>query len=235
MVNAPLSLNWMRRASPRFQARMVAVGDLILLVTGFALCRVLPRLVVKTHAAATAANVLAHRDLFLAGFAGALVGVASYLMVTALLYRLFEPVNRTLSLSAAFFSLTGCIVQGLGLLFRYAPLLLLEDRPYLRAFLPEQRQALALLSFHAYAQAYNISLVFFAFYLLQIGYLVFRSTFLPRWLGVLVALGGGGLVFLVPPAAAALMPYVMLSTAGELLLVLWLVVEGVGAARCSDR
>jgi hypothetical protein len=77
----------------------------------------------------------------------------------------------------------------------------LADQPYLRAFTLDQRQALSLVLLVSYGQAYNIGLVFFAFYLLQLAYLTFRSTFLPRWLGVLVALGAGWLVFLYPPLA----------------------------------
>jgi hypothetical protein len=69
--------------------------------------------------------------------------------------------------------------------------------------------------------------VFFAFYLLQLAYLTFRSTFLPRWLGVLVALGGGWLVFLYPPLARVTSRYTALASIGEVLLVLWLAVRGV--------
>jgi len=219
------------RTSPRFLARMVAVGYLLLMACGFDLFFVLPKLFIRSDAAATAANILAHEGLFLAGFATALVAVAAYLMITVLLYRLLEPVNRTLSLSAALFSLTGCIVQGVGAVFHYAPLLVLEDQTYLSAFQPGQRQALAMVFLNAYGAAYNISLVFFALYLVQIGYLVFRSTFLPRWLGVILMLGVGGLVFLYPPLARALLPGIMLSSVGELLLFLWLAVKGVDAER----
>jgi len=222
-------------ASPRFLARMVVVGYLLLLISGFDLFFVLPRLLVHGDAAATAAAIQAHQGLFLVGFASALLGVAAYLMITTLLYRLLEPVSRTVSLSAALFSLTGCIVQAVGVVFHYLPLLVLEDQPYLRAFQPEQRQALAMVFLRAYGQAYNISLVFFAFYLVQIGYLVLRSTFLPRWLGFVLLLGGGGLVFLYPPLAQALLPTIMLSSIGELLLMLWLGFKGVDERRWRAR
>ena len=96
-------------------------------------------------------------------------------------------------------------------------------------------QALALVLLNSYGKAYNISLVFFAFQLLQIGYLTFRSAFLPRWLGVLVALGVGWLVFLYPPLARALYPYVKLSSVGEVLLILWLLVKGVDEQRWREQ
>src|SRR5438876_4742575 len=183
------SMEGIAQSSPPLMARMVAVCYFVLLVSGLDLFFVFPKIVVRGHAAGTATNILSHQAMFLAGFAAAAVGVASYLVVTALLYRLFEPVNRTISLSAAFFSLTGCIIQAVALVFHLAPVVLLSNQPYLSAFKPDQLQALALVSLNLYGQTYNISLVFFAFYLLQIGYLTFHSTFLPRWLGVIVALG----------------------------------------------
>ena len=172
-----------RVVAPSFLARMVAVSYLVLMVSGFDMFFVLRKLVVRGDAAATAANIFAHQAMFLAGFAVAAIGVAAYLVVTALFYRLYEPVNRTLSLCAAFFSLTGCIVQAFALVFHLAPLLVLNlrggDHAYLSAFQPEQLQALALLSLNLYERAYEVSLVFFGFYLLQIGYLTARSSFCP--------------------------------------------------------
>jgi len=138
---------------PKFMGRMVGVGYLVLAVSGFDLFYVLPKLLVRANAAATAANIKAHEGLFLAGFAAALIGLASYLVVTVLLYRLYEPVNRTLSFCAALFSLTGCVVQAVALIFHLMPSLVLDDQPYLRAFTLEQRQALALILLRSYGQA----------------------------------------------------------------------------------
>jgi hypothetical protein len=90
---------------PKFIGRMVGAGHLLMLASGFDLFYVLATLYVRGDAAATAANIKAHEGLFLAGFAGALIGVAASLVVTALFYRLYEPVNRTLSLCAALFGL----------------------------------------------------------------------------------------------------------------------------------
>lgn len=223
------------QTSPRTLGRLVGAGYFVLILSGFDLFFVLPKLVVRGDAAATAANILSHQAMFLAGFAAALVGIAAYLVVTALFYSLFEPVNRTLSLSAAYFSLTGCVIQACALAFHLLPLLFLGDQPYLKAFKPDQLQALAMVFLTLYGRTYNISLVFFAFYLLQIGYLVIRSTFLPRWLGGLVMLGAGWLVFLYPPLARALWPYLILSSVGEMTLVLWLLVKGVDEQRWHEQ
>ena len=229
-----------RRVAPRFLARMVAVGYLVLLVSGFDMAVVFGKFVVRGDPAATAANIVAHQATFLAGFAAAAIGVVAYLVVTALLYRLFEPVNRTLSLCAAFFSLTGCVVQAIALVFHLAPLVVLNlsggTHEYMSAFPPEQRQALALFFLNLYAQTYNISVVFFGFYLLQIGYLTTRSRFLPRWLGVLVAVfGAGWLAYLYPPLARTLSSWIVLSSLGEILLVVWLGVKGVDEQRWREQ
>ena len=228
-----------RVLAPSFLARMVALFYLVLMASGYDMFFVLRKLVVRGDAAATAAGILAHEATFRAGFAAAAVGVAAYLVVTALFYRLFEPVNRTLALCAAFFSLTGCIVQAFALVFHLTPLLVLNPsggaQAYLRAFPTEQLQALALVAIDSYAQAYEVSLVFFGFYLLQIGYLTARSTFLPRWLGVIVALFGvGWLTLLYPPLAHRLSVFIVLSSLGEGLLVLWLAVKGVDDRRWRE-
>jgi hypothetical protein len=139
---------------PKSADRIVGVGYLVLSVSGFDLFYVLPRLYVRADAAA-ATNIKAHEGLFRAGFAAALIGAASYLVVTALLYRLYEPVNRTLSVSAALFSLTGTVIQAVALIFQLIPLLVLADQPYLRAFTLDQRQALALVLPSSYGQAFN--------------------------------------------------------------------------------
>jgi Domain of unknown function (DUF4386) len=76
---------------PKFVSRMVGAGYLFMMASGFDLFYVLAKLYVRGDAAATAANIKAHEALFLAGFAGALIGVASSLVVTALFYRLYEP------------------------------------------------------------------------------------------------------------------------------------------------
>jgi hypothetical protein len=223
------------QASPRLMGRLVAVCYFVITAAGFDIFFVLRKLVVRGDAAATATNILSHEALFLAGSAVALLGVAAALGVTALWYRLFEPVSRTVSLSAALFSLTGCTIQASGLVFHLAPLVVLANQPYLAAFKPEQSQALALVFLNTYGYAYNLSLVFFGFYLLQIGYLTFRSTFLPRWLGVIVALGVGWVTFLYPPLARALSPYIILSSVGEFLLVVWLLVKGVDEKRWYEQ
>ena len=194
------------------------------------------RLVVKGDAAATAANILAHEPLFRLAFAGDLLVVAIYIVFTALMYHLLEPVNKMASLLAAFFSLVGCAIQALACLFALAPLFVLGRQQYLSVLKVEQWQSLAFLSLKLYSLTYGIALLFFGFYNLVIGYLVFKSTFLPRILGVLMAASGlVGLTFLWPPFAAKYFPYLLVLDLGEALLVLWLLVMGVNAERWWEQ
>ncbi len=184
-------------------------------------------------AAAIANNIQAHESFYLLGVALGLISTACYVAVTALFYQLFRPVSRSLAFMAAFFGLVGCAITAFGSLFQLAPLAVLGDNPYLSVFTVKQSQALALLFLHLNAQVGSIALVFFGLFQILIGYLIFRSTFLPRMLGVLMALAGlGWLVFLAPPLAALLLTYLeVLGILAEALLMLWLIVMGVNAER----
>jgi len=223
--------------SPRFKAKMAGVFYLLTILTGGFALFVGGRLVVSGDAAATAANILAREPLFRLGFAADLIMAACYIAVTALFYELFKPVNRSLSLLAAFFSLVGCAIQAFSSLFDLAPLVVLGGAQYLSVFKAEQLQVLALMFLKLSGQAFNISLVFFGFYCFLIGYLIFRSIFLPRILGVLMAFAGlGWLTFLSPPLANYLSPYILAPGAlGEGSLTLWLLVIGVNSQRWKEQ
>jgi Domain of unknown function (DUF4386) len=194
-------------------------------------------LVVSGDAAATANNILAHQPLFRLGLATGLIATACYIAVTALFYDLFKHVNRSLSLLAAFFSLVGCAILAFASLFRIGPLVVLEGGQYLSAFKVEQLRALAFLFLELYGQAVNICFVFFGVYCLLIGYLIFKSAFLPRILGVLMAFAGlGWLTFLSPPLANYLSPYIqVLGVFAEGSLMLWLLVMGVNVAKWEEK
>jgi hypothetical protein len=225
--------------SPRFKARMAGVFQLLEALTAtFGQVIVRDRLVVAGNAAATAANILGHERLFWLGFASSLIGVAFHIAWALLMYELLKPVNRTLSLLAAFFILVGCAMQALTSFLYLSPLLILQGASSASAFTPEQIQALALLFLKLNQYAFNIDLVFFGLWCVLTGYLIFRSTFLPRILGVLLAISGLGYVtFLYPPLAYHLFfPYITVASAlGEIPLELWLIVMGVNAQRWKEQ
>ena len=207
------------------------------LTAGFGEVIVLGRLVVAGNAAATAANILGHERLFWLGFTSSLIGVACHIAWALLFYELLKPVNRSLSLLAAFVILVGCAIQALTSLLYLAPLLILQGGSSLSAFTPEQLQALALMFVKLNAYAFDIYLVFFGFWCVLIGYLIFRSTFLPRVLGVLLAISGlGWVTYLSPPLASHLWPFIAAASAlGEIPLELWLIVMGVNVQRWKEQ
>jgi hypothetical protein len=224
-------------SSPRLTARVAGVFYLLVFVTGiFALAG--EKVVVPGNASATAANILAHESSYRLASVANLLATACYVVVTALFYVLLKPVNRSVSLTAAFFSLVGCAAGGAGAVFYQAPLTILKNAPYLTGvFNKEQLQALAFLFVRLSGQGGSTGLVFFGFYCLLIGYLVYSSTFLPRALGVgMVIAGIGWLTFLWPPLARALSPYNMLpGVIGEGALTIWLIAAGVNAERWRER
>jgi hypothetical protein len=217
----------MEAVTMRRMARIAGVFYLMDIAFGPALYAI-RKFVVLGDAARTATNIVAHKTLFQLGFAGNLVAIATYVGVTALFYQLFKPVNRTVSLLAAFLGLMGCAVLAVGSVFYLAAL------PSAAA---QQSPTLALVFIKLYAQSFNTSFVFFAFYCLSIGYLIFRSTFMPRILGVGMMLAGlgWGLTFLWPPLVHYLSPYVMLSGVGEAALIVWLLVKGVDSDRWNEQ
>lgn len=232
MNNAELT-SQLGAISPRSRARLTGIVYLLYFLAAVSGEFFMRGLVAPGDAAATANQILAHEPLFHLGLAVGFIATVLYLAVTALFYGLFKPVNRTLSLLAAFFSLVGCAIQAFGSLFQLAPLVILRGSPYLEVFKVEQLQALALFFLKLHTESSHIELIFFAFYDLLIGYLIFRSTFLPRILGGLMMLAGlGWLTFLAPPLTTHLSPYIqILGFLAEFLLMLWLLVIGVNVSR----
>jgi Domain of unknown function (DUF4386) len=227
-----------REASPRFTARITGVFYLLTVLTGiFAQMFVSGRLVVDGNAAATAAGILTHKSLFQLGFTVYLIEMVFNVAITALFYELLKPAGKTVSLLAAFLGLAGCAIKTLSRLFYIAPLFLLGGAHYLSVFSLEQLQALALLLLKVNDHGAGIALAFFGFYALLKGYLIVRSTFLPRILGVLSVFAGGGLLtFLSPTLGYRLFTYVaalgLLAAAPQ---ILWLIVFGVNEQRWKEQ
>ena len=228
----------MAALSPRFKARMAGVFQFLEgLTSAGGQVVILGSLVVAGSAATTATNILAHQQLFWLGFASSLLGVAFHLAWALLFYDLFKPVNRSVSLFALCVILVGCAMQALSSLLYLAPLLILQGGSALSALTPQQLQALALVFLKLNAQAYDIYLVFFGLWCVLIGYLIFRSTFLPRILGVLLVIDGlGWMLYLLPPLAQQLFPLIAVAAGlAEFPLEIWLIVMGVNNERWKQQ
>jgi hypothetical protein len=228
--------------SPRPRARLAGAFYLITIVTGvFAELFVRGALIVRDDAAATAANILAHELRYRFGLAADLIMLASYIAVTFLLYDLLKPVSRSLSSIAAFFSMVGIAVLAVNSLNHLAPLVLLEGAHYASAFDKNQLQALALIALKMHGRGYIITGAFFGIYCFLIGYLVFRSGFLPRIVGLVMAIGGLSYltntfaVVLFPALAARLPDVTVIGGVAELLLCVWLLVAGVDVPKWKAK
>jgi uncharacterized protein DUF4386 len=219
-------------ASPRFTGRMAGLFYLLYCATAGVAMFARRGLIVGGNAAATATNIMAHRSLYQFSFASDLVGVVCYVATVALLYELLKPVNTNVSTVAAFFGLTGCVVQGFAGVFQLAPLVLLGGASYLGVFSAEQLQAQAYFFLRLYTESYCIALVCFGFFDLMVGYLVFKSTFMPRILGLMMMLAGLAIMpFLVPAFGIRYFAWMLPFAVGEILVILWLIVKGVDVER----
>ncbi len=223
--------------SPRTKARMAGGFYLATILTGVFTQGFVSQLIVSGDAAATAANILSHEAMFRLGFAVYLVELACQITMTALMYDVLKPVSRSGSLLAATFGLTGCAVKILSRLFFFAPLLVLGEAHYLSVFSTEQLHALALLSLGVTYHAEAIAMVFFGFSALLKGYLVFRSSFLPRILGVFSAAGGlGWLTYLYEPLASRMAGYIVsFAVIAGFSTALWLLVFTVNEQRWRQQ
>ena len=237
-MSTALVTNKVGEASPRLKARITGVFYLLTILTGiFAQGFVSGRLVVDGDAAATATNILTHKSLFELGFTVYLIEMACQIAITALFYDLLKPAGKSVSSVAAFLGLAGSIIKTFSRLFYIAPLFVLGGAHYLSVFSTEQLQALALLFLKVNDHGAAIALVFFGFYALVTGYLILKSTFLPRFLGVLSVLGGlGWLTFLDQPLGYRLFPYIaVLGILGAVALIVWLLVFGVNEQRWKEQ
>jgi hypothetical protein len=234
MTTAVLT-DWAPEKSPHATSRIAGVFYLICVVAGIFAIFATAGKIVNGDAAKTAAGILAHETLYRTGIAAGFVAAAAYIVVAVLFYHLFKPVSSPLARATVLFNVLGCAVGSVSTVCALAPFVLL-GKPYLSTFTPEQLQALTYAFLKFGDEASYISLIFFGFYMLVIGYLIFRSTFLPRILGILVvATGLSYLTYLWPPFAESLQPFSMLPVMlGELGLTGWLLTAGVNAERWSD-
>ncbi len=233
-MNATIEPRRLVELSPKSMARLAGLSSLlVILAGGFAQFFVSERLVVFGDAAATATNILAHRSLFEWGFAVYLIEMTIQIVSIALFYLLLKPVSRTVALLAAFVGLAGCIIKAMSRLFYIAPLFLLDGGQALTAFNADQQHALAVVLLKVNDLGAGIALAFFGFRAIFQGYLIVRSTFLPRILGVLVLITGAGLLsFLSPTLGQRLFPVLAaIGLVASVAQIGWLLVFGVNEER----
>jgi len=194
-------------------------------------------LIVQGSAAATAHNILAHETQFRLGFVASVAGVAFHLAWALFMYQLLRPVHRTIAALAGLFVIVCCGLQALTALFYFAPLVILQSGQAAGGLDTQQAQGLAYAVLQVNGAAYDLDLVFFGLWCVLTGYLVWRSTFLPGLLGILLVVDGvGWTLFLWPPLATFLFPAIAVASGlAELPMQLWLLIMGVNNERWHQR
>ena len=194
------------------------------------------------HPGTLVSHILQHESLYRSAVVSDLFGVACYLVVVTLLYWLFKPVSKSVSLLAAFCGLIGCAIQAASCCFDLAALRSVAAISNSGGANAGQTNAVVDLLFSLHAQAFNIAILFFGLYCVLIGVLALRSLFLPRILGALMAIAGlayvvnNVAVFLMLPGASNLSFYATtVGGLGELSLLLWLLLFGVNTQRWIEQ
>ena len=190
------------------------------------------RLIVFGDATTTARNIAASASQFRIGVVGDLVAAALFLLAAWALYVLLKPVNENIALLFLLLNLTGVAIQCSSDLFLFAGQLLLSGAEYLKVFQADQLQALAMASLVLYKNGFMIAQIFYGAWLFPLGYLVFKSGFLPRILGIVLMLHCAfwlmtALQFFLFPGLAAI-TYISwpLGFIAEFGLTLWLLIKG---------
>jgi hypothetical protein len=190
------------------------------------------KLVVFGDAATTAQNIMASEWQFRIGFVSDLISAVLFLLTAWALYVLLNPVNKNLALLFLLLNLGGVAIECLSDLFLFASSLLLSGADYLKVFQADQLQALAMLFLYIYKNGFMIAQIFFGAWLFPLGYLVFKSGFLPRILGVVLMihcftwLSFVFQFFLFPGFGAITYVSYPLGFIAEFGLTLWLLIMG---------
>ncbi len=195
-------------------------------------------LVVPGDATATANHILASESLFRLGIVSALVAQIVNTLAVLALYQLLKSVNKNMAALMVIFLLLGVSIAMLNELNNVAVLFLVSSTDALKVFTADQVHALVSLFVNLHANGLSIAGLFWGLWLFPMGYLVFKSGFLPRVLGVLLLIGGVG--YLIQSVAALLLPSFNVNIAlftswGELLFPLWLVIRGVNVNQWEKR
>jgi uncharacterized protein DUF4386 len=222
------------QTSPQVYARIGGILYLIIIIAG-ALGEIFIRgkLIVSGDAMSTASNIMASQSRWRIGIAGDLLMHVCDIPLMLVFYVLLRPVNKNLAFLAVLFNLMQTAVLVANKLNLLMPLFLLGNADYLKAFEANQLSALTHVFIKAHDYGFGVGLIFFGFACLIYGYLLFRSGYFPRTLGVLLVLAGlsyltnSFTLILAPTYAETIFPVLVLALIGELSLCLWLIVKGV--------
>jgi len=215
-------------------ARIAGVLNLLVIVFGmFAELYVNIRLIVPGDATITASNIKASELLYRIGFMSGLFHHTCFLVLVLVLYKLLKPVNKTHAALMVVFGLSAVPIMMLNMLNQFAALLILSGADYLTVFTADQLRALAMLFLDFHNHGYFIAGMFSGLFLLPLGFLVFKSGYIPRILGVLLIMGCFGYllelftVFVFPSYETVSYLGLAVAIIAEFSLTFWLLLKGV--------
>ena len=214
-------------------ARIAGILYLMNIVTGIFAQSVRSTLIMPGDAAATAKNIMASEQLFRAAIVSDLIMTTCFLLMGFAFYVLLKQVNKNLALLMLLFNLGGMPLMGINILNEFAPVLLLSGADYLKGFGTDQLQALVMLFLNLYEHGYLIAALSYGAYLLPLGYLVFKSGYFPRILGILLMVDCFGLLiplfqgFLFPGYEVVTYPGLVIGMIAEFSFCFWLLIKRV--------
>ncbi len=226
-------------SSPQYYARIAGVLYLIIIVLGiFGEMFVRAKLIVAGNATATATNIMASEILWRLGSSGQLVMLLCAIPLALIMYVFLRPVDKSVAILALLFNCVAIAVEALNNLQLFTVLQQLSGADYLTVFEPQQLHALATLAIKTHGLGYSISLLFFGFNGLAWGYLIYKSGFFPKIIGIMLVICwlcyavNSFAWFLAPKVGAVLFPAIVLPCfIAELSLCLWLLFKGVDVAK----
>jgi Domain of unknown function (DUF4386) len=198
----------------------------------FAMVYVPSKLIVHGNAAATASNIASSETLFRLGIAGQLISQAGFIFVALALYDLLKGVNRRQASLMVTLILVSIPIAFLNELNSFAALALVRGADFLSVVEKPQRDALAMLFLHLHGRGFVVAEMFWGLWLVPLALLVYKSRFLPRFLGVWLALAGFGWVIqsltgmLLPEYQDKMNTYLQPAIFGEIVFMLWLLIKG---------
>ena len=225
-------------SSPQLYARLGGALYLVLIGLGFYGEAIRDKFVVPGNASATAGNIASHEFVWRLGIASEFIALICVTALAMIYYYLLRPVSKELNLLATLLRIVGIAVESIATINLFVALFPLGNAPSLKAFTPEQLQAMTVLAIRVHSYSFGVALLFFGFTFLFHGYLIFCSGYFPRLLGVLIQLGGlsyltnSFALFLAPDLANRLFPAIVLPAfLGESSLCLWLLLKGVNVEK----
>jgi hypothetical protein len=230
-----------KRISLKKTARIA--GILILIMSPFAVFSMMyvpSSIIVPGDAWATASNIMASEVLFRLGIVSDSVVFLLEIVIVVMLYVLLKPVNKTLSLVAAFSRLAMTVIQGINLLNNITALLLLSGADYLTVFEAGQLNSLVLLFLNTHEYVAHIWGLFFSLHLFFLGYLVYKSGYIPRILGIVLVIASVSYLIqswgnILLPKYEEILAWIGFLSIIEIAFPIWLVIRGVKDKQPASR